>query len=641
MTAINDLVRMACLINAKGANDLEPAAWQLAEAGEAFNSLYVSVYELLDAFLSLELFRVEFRMPAAPPSGEPPAEEKPPAGVTKEAREVTVGPINVYAITKEIQDALDRLGKETLDVTAAYAKYVPQEKLPVIASAPRAPFVEAPELAPPDRQKLGMQPIESKKVEVHPVKADHITREAPRIEKAPQPPPVRPERVEALKEIPSHDKVPTKKVSVEKPQREEAVERDIRRSVTVINELREVYDILLTNAPAITGLEKEAGGFSMPEAAFGSALRVPSQMEEIPAPPLTGGYAPLAHIPSSPLIPPQPAKALTHKLEVTSEKGRMASPEAQPKVSKGEDEEQPIKLRTIHKNIEVPLIKPILKAPPTAEESAANARVLSEAIAKSVAPITPPEPPAAPAPVKKPVMEYSMPPAKAISPPATAPLAAAKPMISPVQAARALSAVYSTVYHTVNAMEGYANVAASVSRAAGEAVESGGGAYREGPIAGLLYAVSSPIIAPTTSPINLPLNMGQIQAFSPPAGGHTEATEPAINLVMGIVASRAMQSAGGSAINQFIGIMPSLGAGGLQSAIPVERMGNGQINIHVPPVSAERVQEAGASNKVSNFHNTFNITVSVKGGGDEGDLRELGKKIGRILSDEIKRYGGI
>jgi hypothetical protein len=41
-----------------------------------------------------------------------------------------------------------------------------------------------------------------------------------------------------------------------------------------------------------------------------------------------------------------------------------------------------------------------------------------------------------------------------------------------------------------------------------------------------------------------------------------------------------------------------------------------------------------------NFHNSFNITVNVKGGREETDVKDLGRKIGQILSDEIKRYGG-
>jgi hypothetical protein len=40
-------------------------------------------------------------------------------------------------------------------------------------------------------------------------------------------------------------------------------------------------------------------------------------------------------------------------------------------------------------------------------------------------------------------------------------------------------------------------------------------------------------------------------------------------------------------------------------------------------------------------HNTFNIEIAMRGQGDEGELRELGQKIGTILSEELKRYGGL
>jgi hypothetical protein len=49
MTAINDLVKMACMSDAK------VAGGALSEANEALSSLYGLAYEILDAFLSLEL----------------------------------------------------------------------------------------------------------------------------------------------------------------------------------------------------------------------------------------------------------------------------------------------------------------------------------------------------------------------------------------------------------------------------------------------------------------------------------------------------------------------------------------------------------------------------------------------------------
>ena len=58
-----------------------------------------------------------------------------------------------------------------------------------------------------------------------------------------------------------------------------------------------------------------------------------------------------------------------------------------------------------------------------------------------------------------------------------------------------------------------------------------------------------------------------------------------------------------------------------------------------PPSGAP--SPTGGANPAVNFQNTFNITVTTTTRGDERELRELGKKIGVILSDELKRYGGL
>ncbi len=47
---------------------------------------------------------------------------------------------------------------------------------------------------------------------------------------------------------------------------------------------------------------------------------------------------------------------------------------------------------------------------------------------------------------------------------------------------------------------------------------------------------------------------------------------------------------------------------------------------------------AGTTN---HFHNDFHITVQVRDTSDERELRDLGRKIGRVLSDELARYGGV
>lgn len=51
--------------------------------------------------------------------------------------------------------------------------------------------------------------------------------------------------------------------------------------------------------------------------------------------------------------------------------------------------------------------------------------------------------------------------------------------------------------------------------------------------------------------------------------------------------------------------------------------------------------EGHTGNKSVNVQNMFNIVVNVKNGQKETELRDLGRKIGQVLSDEIRRYGGI
>jgi hypothetical protein len=114
----------------------------------------------------------------------------------------------------------------------------------------------------------------------------------------------------------------------------------------------------------------------------------------------------------------------------------------------------------------------------------------------------------------------------------------------------------------------------------------------------------------------------------------------AVNFAVNMAASNELQRAGGSVIQQFIRSGPSYssGLGGAASAVAGER--NSIINI-TSPTAAGNTTDSSTVSKVSNFHNTFNITISMKSGGEEGNLRDLGKKIGKILSDEMKRYGGV
>jgi len=63
--------------------------------------------------------------------------------------------------------------------------------------------------------------------------------------------------------------------------------------------------------------------------------------------------------------------------------------------------------------------------------------------------------------------------------------------------------------------------------------------------------------------------------------------------------------------------------------------------LQIMPGSQREPIEGHTETRSVNFQNTFNIVVNVKNGGNETELRDLGKKIGQVLSDEIRRYGGI
>jgi hypothetical protein len=57
------------------------------------------------------------------------------------------------------------------------------------------------------------------------------------------------------------------------------------------------------------------------------------------------------------------------------------------------------------------------------------------------------------------------------------------------------------------------------------------------------------------------------------------------------------------------------------------------------PRSGEASRMGG--DRTMHVQNSFNIVVNAHGRGDEDDLRDLGRKIGLILSEEIRRYGGM
>lgn len=164
----------------------------------------------------------------------------------------------------------------------------------------------------------------------------------------------------------------------------------------------------------------------------------------------------------------------------------------------------------------------------------------------------------------------------------------------------------------------------TVSQSIAAMGRAGSGLMAQSPIVSLVNNVAAP-----GSPTVLVHAGREAQAMRP------QARPPVISLSVGVAAAQAAQKAGTSAIREFVLASPSIGGSNSTQSLA----DRGTVNVSMPGVTVEREASSGVS-RTSNFHNTFNINITMKGGSEESDMKELGKKIGRILSDEIKRYGG-
>lgn len=151
------------------------------------------------------------------------------------------------------------------------------------------------------------------------------------------------------------------------------------------------------------------------------------------------------------------------------------------------------------------------------------------------------------------------------------------------------------------------------------------GAMAQSPIVSLINTLAAPRVQP--APVDV-----LVQAVPQQA---RPLSSPVISLSVGMAAAQAARNSGTSAIREFVRASPSI-MGGLSARDLADR---NVVNVSMPGVTVEREMGCGVI-RTSAFHNTFNISITVKGGSEESDMKELGKKIGRILSDEIKRYGG-
>ncbi|MCD1294325.1 hypothetical protein CUJ83_04845 [Methanocella sp. CWC-04] len=124
-----------------------------------------------------------------------------------------------------------------------------------------------------------------------------------------------------------------------------------------------------------------------------------------------------------------------------------------------------------------------------------------------------------------------------------------------------------------------------------------------------------------------------------PIYGNIPGGETANGISLMIAASGALQAAGSPDINSITMMAPYYRSESKEFSLTTAPRAMDTVLQMIQGTSGLSRPEQAA--RTSNFYSTFNITVNVKSGNDENELRELGKKIGVILSEELKRYGGI
>ncbi|TFG88792.1 MAG: hypothetical protein E4H16_04520 [Candidatus Atribacteria bacterium] len=129
-----------------------------------------------------------------------------------------------------------------------------------------------------------------------------------------------------------------------------------------------------------------------------------------------------------------------------------------------------------------------------------------------------------------------------------------------------------------------------------------------------------------------------LNEFAYAGNGDLASEGKTMNIAKSIASMEVLQKAGSSAIRDMTMIVSTPNAYGGASAIPHTAGNILQIFSGSQGVTGTAPQAGSSSVQ---FHNTFNITVNVKKDCDESELRVLGRKIGLILSEELRRYGGM
>ena len=263
------------------------------------------------------------------------------------------------------------------------------------------------------------------------------------------------------------------------------------------------------------------------------------------------------------------------------------------------------KITPVQQMIEVPDFMPVEKVPTTIEESVINAAALTNAIGREFM-------------AEKETLSYS----REVMTPSLADVHMVQPSIS------TSSVLVSNAFNTIS---DYFTIASELGSQMTDMMEYGGEEVSD------IFTHGSPIdLLVTGEDTGTALSLERI-VFGGNDG--TAGIEPGIGL--SITTTESLIKEGASAINDVFLSLPQdrTGYGGLPAATVPRAMENvmqmfyGSRNETTPLSPNER--------STNHFQNTFNVVVNMKGAGDEHELRELGRKIGTILSDEIKRYGGV
>lgn len=649
MKPIDGLLRKAGELNDAGMKEFNPALEAVAAVQASMAEALAPIFEVLAGLQVAEPVSYGFVLPAEPPAIKADQGE---TSRSPDRAEVTLGPINVYAITKEIQKALENVGRDSMDVPAVYATYTGPVALP------------SPISGEPERRQ-------------------DLTREVqmPRQPVLPDRDPVTRGKTPVMPTAPGEDRLDSPAMA--KPPTEQWVRQSIRRSNVVMSDLSEIHRQITEK----TITAERVREISTDSLAIGASVAA----------------GPGQSISEKPLVPEEPPRAtFTYTPPMAPERRTTGTAPSLPPQRESRDS-QPQQF------IEAPPTRLRQKIVTPAEEADFNARRLTGARSVSAESTKPSGITGEPtsgikeshARIVWPVVrtpeerESRVPDAPSQGDIRQGSVAGTtRPReVRQIDPWLANSPV-TEVVRSFGAMDEYVRVVSEMGSIAG--IAGGAGIVSPGSRAGISIVNAMAGVSAVTQPVMQGGPQAEIENLfnrsypAPPevlspvvtgiagtpaviapsgasaAGSTTHSmvglrairgSMPTMGLSAGIAAAQVSQRSGASMIQHLIQSAPQVTGTVIPQVSSIYDAGRGLpfaapgspaaasgaeniVNISMPSATAGRANESNTTNKVSSFHNTFNITVNVKSG-EERELKDLGKKIGQILSEEIKRYGGI